>query len=72
LSAVLPTEPDESLVTCVYSNNTVSSGKPKTNVVVAVIRAVVVTIRRPAVPAVVDPRAAAQHTVITCSTFTHR
>ena len=70
MSAIKSTELDESLVICVYSNNTVSSGKPKTDVVVAVIRAVVVTIRRPAVPAVVDPRAAAQHTVVTCSTFT--
>ena len=65
-----PGEPDEGLVMSVYSSNTLSSGKTKTVVVVADIRVVPVAVSRTAVPAVVDPRAAAQHTVIACSTFT--
>ena len=61
---------DEGLVIHAHSNSVLSSGKTKANVVVAIRRIVVITVSRPAVPTVVDPRAAAQNTAIIHLTFT--
>ena len=56
-------EPDQNLVIHAHSNSVPSSGKAKANVVVAIGRIVVIAVSRTAIPAVVDPRAAAQHAV---------
>ena len=58
----LQNERDDGLVTRVIQR--VELGKAEPDVVVAPRRIVVVTIRRTAVLAVVDPRATAQHTVL--------